>query len=432
MERLISIFGCFVLLGIAWLLSNNKRQIKYRVVIWGLLLQLIFAVLILKTTPGKAVFVYARAAVLKLLSFTDVGAQFLFGNLYLADDGIVQGLNQYGQYPGPFQLWDPGTQGFVNIGVSFAIHVLPTIIFFASLMSILYHLGIMQKLVEGVAWVMSRTMGTSGAESLSVASNIFVGQTEAPLVVRPFIAKMTQSELMTVMCGGFATIAGGVMAAYVRFGADAGHLMAASVMSAPAAIVMAKIIFPETEESLTKGHSKVSIEKSSVNVVDAAANGAADGMKLALNVGAMLLAFYALVHLLDYGLISITGLFGAEHFGLKELLGYAFAPLALVMGVESGDVLRFGYLLGMKISLNEFVAFVELGNSVTTISPRSFILATYALCGFANFSSIAIQIGGIGGIAPERKGDLAKLGLKAMIGGALASWLTASIAGILI
>ncbi len=428
MERLISFFGCFVLLGIAWLLSNNKRQINYRIVIWGLLLQLIFAVIILHTTPGQTVFVYAKAAITKLLSFTDIGAQFIFGNLYLADEGIVKGLNM----PGPYQLWDPSTQSFVNIGVIFAIHVLPTIIFFASLMSILYHLGIMQKIVQGFAWVMAKTMGTSGAESLSVASNVFVGQTEAPLVIRPFVEKMTESELTAVMTGGFATIAGGVMAAYVRFGADAGHLMAASVMSAPAALVMAKIIFPETKKTETTGEAKISVEKNTVNVVDAAASGAADGLKLALNVGAMLMAFYALIHLLDYGVVNIVGVFGVEDFGLKKILGYAFAPLALVMGVEAGDALNFGYLLGTKVALNEFVAFVQLGQWADTLSPRSFTIGTYALCGFANFSSIAIQIGGIGGIAPSRKHDIAKLGLKAMIGGALASWLTATIAGILL
>ncbi len=428
MERVISAFGCFVLLGIAWLISNNKKNINYRVVFWGLGLQLIFAVLILKTGPGQAVFFYAKAAIMKLLSFTDIGAQFMFGNLYLGDQGIVDGLKM----EGPFQLWNPQTQNYVNIGIVFAFHVLPTIVFFAALMSILYHVGIMQKMVQGVAWVMAKTMGTSGAESLSVASNIFVGQTEAPLVIKPFVAKMTNSELMTIMTGGFATIAGGVMAAYVRFGADAGHLMAASVMSAPAAIVMAKIIFPETEESATKGDAKISIEKSSINVVDAAANGAADGLKLALNVGAMLMAFYALVHLLDYGFLKTFSLFGLEDFGLKKILGFLFAPIALVMGVESADALNFGYLLGTKVALNEFVAFIELGQWKDTLSPRSFTIGTYALCGFANFSSIAIQMGGIGGIAPERKHDLAKIGLKAMIGGALASWLTASIAGILL
>ena len=429
MERLISVLGCFVLLSIAWLLSNNKRAINYRLVLWGLFLQLIFAVIILKTSPGQAVFFAAKTVVTKLLSFTDIGADFLFGKLYRSDPGIVESL---GSDQGPYQVWDAASGQYVDIGVSFAIHVLPTIIFFAALMSILYHLGIMQRLVKGVAWVMARFMGASGAESLSIASNIFVGQTEAPLVIRPFVNKMTMSELMTVMSGGFATIAGGVMAAYVRFGADAGHLMAASVMSAPAALVMAKIMFPETDTPETMGEVKMKIEKNTVNVVDAAANGAADGLKLALNVGAMLLAFYALIHLLDFGLVKIGGLFGAEDFGLKQVLGYAFAPLALVMGVEISDVLNIGYLLGTKVALNEFVAFVELGQWRDQISPRSFTIATYALCGFANFSSIAIQIGGIGGIAPGRRHDLAKLGVRAMFAGALASWLTACIAGILL
>jgi CNT family concentrative nucleoside transporter len=428
MERVISIVGVFVLLGIAWLLSNNKRQINYRVVLWGLLLQLVFAVIILKTSPGQSVFFYAKAAVTKLLSFTDAGASFLFGNLYRGDGDLVQALGG----DGPFQFRDANTGDFVNVGVIFAIHVLPTIIFFASLMSVLYHLGVMQRIVQGVAWVMARFMGTSGAESLSVASNIFVGQTEAPLLIRPYVSTMTMSELMAVMTGGFATIAGGVMAAYVRFGVDAGHLMAASVMSAPAALVMAKIIFPETEEPKTKGEVKISIEKTTANVVDAAASGAADGLKLAVNVGAMLMAFIALVAMLDFFLLKIGLLVGFDNLSLKQVLGYVFAPLALVMGVETADVLRFGYLLGTKISINEFVAYVQLGQWQEQLSPRSFTIATYALCGFANFSSIAIQIGGIGGVAPNRKHDLARIGLKAMIGGALASWLTATIAGILI
>jgi CNT family concentrative nucleoside transporter len=429
MERLVSLLGCFVLLSIAWLLSNNKRAINYRLVLWGIFLQVIFAFIILKTAPGKAIFFYAKAGVTKLLSFTDIGAEFIFGNLYRGDPDVVRGL---GDGSGPYQIWDPAAGQFVNIGTSFAMHVLPTIIFFASLMAILYHFGIMQRLVKGFAWVMARFMGTSGAESLSVASNIFVGQTEAPLVIRPFVDKMTLSELMAVMTGGFATIAGGVMAAYVRFGADAGHLMAASVMSAPAALVMAKIMFPETGTPKTMGDVGMQIEKKTVNVVDAAASGAAEGLKLAFNVGAMLLAFYALIHLLDFGLGKVGSLFGAEAFGLRQVLGYAFAPLALVMGIEMGDVLNVGYLLGTKISLNEFVAFVQLGQWREQLSPRSFTIATYALCGFANFSSIAIQIGGIGGIAPERRHDLARLGLRAMFAGALASWLTASLAGILI
>jgi CNT family concentrative nucleoside transporter len=290
----------------------------------------------------------------------------------------------------------------------------------------------MQRVVQGVAWVMARFMGTSGAESLSVASNIFVGQTEAPLLIRPYVSTMTMSELMAVMTGGFATIAGGVMAAYVRFGVDAGHLMAASVMSAPAALVMAKIIFPETAEPKTKGEVKVSIEKTTANVVDAAASGAADGLKLAMNVGAMLLAFIALIAMLDFFFLKFGLIFGWENLSLKKVLGFIFSPIALVMGVETADIRDFGYLLGTKVAINEFVAYVQLGEWKDQLSPRSFTIATYALCGFANFSSIAIQIGGIGGIAPERKQDLARIGLKAMIGGALASWLTATIAGILI
>lgn len=428
MERLVSFVGVFVLLGIAWLLSNKKRQINYRVVLWGLLLQVVFAVIILKTTPGQAVFFYARAVITKLLSFTDAGASFLFGNLYRGDTDLVKALGG----GGPYQIRDSVSGDFINIGVVFAIHVLPTIIFFASLMSILYHLGVMQRVVQGVAWVMARFMGTSGAESLSVASNIFVGQTEAPLLVRPYVSMMTMSELMAVMTGGFATIAGGVMAAYVRFGVDAGHLMAASVMSAPAALVMAKIIFPETGEPKTKGEVKVNLEKTTANVVDAAASGAADGLKLAMNVGAMLLAFIALIAMLDFFLFKIGDVFGLADMSLKKILGYVFAPIALVMGVETADVLHFGYLLGTKVSINEFVAYVQLGEWKDQLSPRTFTIGTYALCGFANFSSIAIQIGGIGGIAPERKQDLARIGLKAMIGGALASWLTATIAGILI
>ncbi len=428
MERLVSFVGVFVLLGIAWLLSNNKRQINYRVVLWGVLLQVVFAVIILKTTPGQAVFFYAKAAITKLLSFTDAGASFLFGNLYRGDTDLVKALGG----GGPFQIRDSVSGDFINIGIVFAIHVLPTIIFFASLMSILYHLGVMQRVVQGVAWVMARFMGTSGAESLSVASNIFVGQTEAPLLIRPYVSTMTLSELMAVMTGGFATIAGGVMAAYVRFGVDAGHLMAASVMSAPAALVMAKIIFPETEEPKTKGEVKVSIEKTTANVVDAAASGAADGLKLAMNVGAMLLAFIALIAMLDFFFLKFGLLFGWENLSLKKVLGFIFSPIALVMGVETADIRDFGYLLGTKVAINEFVAYVQLGEWKDQLSPRSFTIATYALCGFANFSSIAIQIGGIGGIAPERKHDLARIGLKAMIGGALASWLTATIAGILI
>ncbi len=420
-ERLISVVGMVVLLGIAYLLSNNRKAVNFRTVIFGISLQLIFAVIILRTTPGRWLFEGARSAIARLLSFTDFGAGFLFGNLYKATPEIVKELGG----PGPVQVIDGSSGNPVELGIIFAIHVLPTIIFFSSLMSVLYHLGVMQRLVEGFAWVMAKTMRTSGSESLSAASNIFVGQTEAPLVVRPYVSTMTMSELMAIMTGGFATVAGGVMAAYVRFGIDAGHLLAASVMSAPAALVMAKLMYPETEESKTAGHVKMRLEKTTANVIDAAAAGAADGLKLAANVGAMLLAFIALIAMINYGL-------GFVGLSLKQVLGYVFSPLALVMGVPWQDALNFGYLLGTKISINEFVAYVDLSAMKDNITPRTFTIATYALCGFANFSSIAIQIGGISSIAPGRRQDLSRLGLRAMLAGALASWLTATIAGILI
>lgn len=436
-QRFIGVIGIFVLLGLAWLLSNNKKKINFRVVGWGLSLQLLFALIILKTGPGKAVFFYAKSAITKLLSFTDEGASFLFGNIYRGDPGVISGLG--GQ--GPFQIMDGTTGQFVDIGIIFAFHILPTIIFFASLMAILYHLGVMQRIVHGMAWIMSKFMGTSGAESLSAAGNVFVGQTEAPLLIKPYVSEMTNSELMAIMVGGFATIAGGVMAAYVRFGVDAGHLMAASVMSAPAALVVAKIMYPEMQEPKTKGGVKLEIERKTANVVDAAASGAADGLKLALNVGAMLMAFIALIGMLNFLLGKVDDLVNLITFhqtsfawdlSLKKIFGVIFAPLSFCMGVDSKDIIEFGNLLGTKISINELVAYVELANLKGTLSDRSFTIGTYALCGFANFSSIAIQIGGIGGIAPERRSDLAKIGIKAMLGGAIASWLTATIAGILI
>ncbi len=436
-QRITAFFGIFVLLGIAWLLSNNKKKINFRIVIWGLVLQLIFAVLILKTGPGQSVFFFARAFITKLLSFTDVGASFLFGNIYLGDPDVVQNVGA----SGTLQVWDSASEKFVNIGIIFAFHILPTIIFFASLMGVLYHLGVMQKVVQFMAWIMAKTMGTSGAESLSAAGNIFVGQTEAPLLIKPYVSDMTRSELMAIMVCGFATIAGGVMAAYVRFGVDAGHLMAASVMSAPAALVVAKIMYPETEESKTKGIVKLDVEKKTANIIDAAANGAADGLRLALNVGAMLMAFIALIAMIDFflgkvddivNIITFNQLNVEWNLNLKTIFGIIFAPLAFMMGVDPKDIFQFGNLLGTKISINELVAYVELTALKGAISERSFIIGTYALCGFANFSSIAIQIGGIGGIAPERRGDLAKIGLKAMFGGAIASWLTATIAGILL
>lgn len=421
MERFVSILGIMVLLGIAWLLSNNRRKINYRVVVVGLGLQWIFALLILKTAPGKVVFQVARVAIAKVLGFTDHGAAFLFNNLYRGVDGVVDEIGG----GGPYGVIDLATGATVPIGTIFAFHVLTTIIFFASLMGVLYHLGVMQKIVSAFAWVMQKTLRTSGAETLSAAANIFVGQTEAPLVIRPYISKMTQSELMAVMTCGFATVAGGVLAAYVRFGVDAGHLLAASVMSAPAALVIAKIILPETETPATSGSVKVAFEKKTANVIDAAAGGAADGLRLALNVGAMLLAFIALVAMLDFFL-------GFLNTSLQEIFGWVFSPIAWCMGVPAKDATAVGNLLGTKIAINEFMAYIDLSRIKDTLSDRSIVISTYALCGFANLSSIAIQIGGISGIAPERRGDLARIGLKAMIAGALASWMTACIAGTLL
>jgi CNT family concentrative nucleoside transporter len=419
--RLISFLGLFIFLGIAVLISNNRKRINLRTVSFGIGLQVLFALIILKTTPGAYVFNIARQVITRLLSFADHGAEFLFGNLYRGDPGVVENLGG----GGPYQILEGSTQSFVNLGQIFAFHVLPTIIFFASLMAILYHLGIMQRIVKFMALIMTRLMGVSGAESLSAASNVFVGQTEAPLVVRPYLSKMTNSELMAIMTGGFATVAGGVMAAYVRFGIDAGHLFAASVMSAPAALVIAKIIFPETQTSQTAGRVQLKVEKDTVNVIDAASSGATSGLKLAANVGAMLLAFISIIALLNF----ILGLF---HTNLNDILGWIFSPLAFCMGVDFKDLFDVGHLLGAKVAINEFVAFTDLASLKSSLTPRSFTICTYALCGFANFSSIAIQIGGIGALAPERRHDLARLGLRAMFGGALASWMTAAIAGILL
>ncbi len=424
-HNLVSVFGIAVILALAWLAGGGRRRFPWRVAGWGLGLQLIFALLLLRTPWGNAFFAGARVAVARVLGFTDAGTSFLFGNLFRGNEGLVQYV-QPGPEGGYVQIMNSATGELMPLGTIFAIHILPTVIFFSSLMAILYHLGVMQMLIRGMARVMQRTMGTSGSESLSCAANVFVGQTEAPLVIRPYIKTMTNSELMAVMCGGFSTVAGGVMAAYVRFGVDAGHLLAASVMSAPAALVIAKIMLPETETSDTAGSVKLDVPKEYANLIDAAAGGAGVGLKLAANIGAMLLAFVALVAMINAGL----GLAGTS---LQEVFGFVFAPVAWVMGVPWGEASTFGNLLGTKIAVNEFLGYIELQNAITagSLSPRSIVIATYALCGFANFSSIAIQIGGIGGIAPERRSDVARLGLRAMFGGALASWLTATIAGIL-
>ncbi|MGD8279179.1 MAG: nucleoside transporter C-terminal domain-containing protein, partial [Gemmatimonadota bacterium] len=418
----------------------------WRVVLWGTTLQFAFALFILRTPLGEQIFSAASDVVVALLGFTVEGAKFIFGDLVW--NNVPVGAGEAGT-----NVPMVPTAGTVaQTGAYFAFNVLPTIIFFSSLMTVLYYLGIMQKLVKGMAWVMMRTMRTSGAETLSAAGNIFLGQTEAPLLIKPFIEKMTLSELHTVMTGGFATVAGGVMAAYVgmlifHFPDIAGHLLAASVMSAPAAIVFGKLMFPETEVPETRDTLHTQVEKIDANLIDAAARGAGDGLKLAANVGAMLLAFIALIALLNAllgwlaGLVGLTGVLqGAgwldpgQAFNLESLLGWVLAPLAWLMGVPWADATTVGSLLGIKTVVNEFVAYLQLGDLLNSdvLSPRSIVIATYALCGFANFSSIAIQIGGIGGIAPSRRSDLARLGLRAMVAGTLAAFMTATIAGLLV
>jgi CNT family concentrative nucleoside transporter len=434
LDRLRSLVGLLVLTGLAWLLSvDRKRAIPWRIVGWGLGLQLLFALFILKTSMGAHLFDTANTVVVALLGFTVDGARFVFGNL--VDNNIPLGAGDAGN--GPFTA---AAGQVANTGSYFAFTVLPTIIFFSSLMTVLYHLGIMQMAVKGVAWVMQRTMGTSGAETLSAAGNIFVGQTEAPLLIKPFVEGMTRSELMAVMTAGFATVAGGVMAAYVGmlllyFPDIAGHLMAASVMSAPAALVVAKLMVPETETPLTANSLEVSVDRPDVNVIDAAARGASEGLFLALNVGAMLLAFVALISLFNGAIGWIGGQAGFEGLTLEVMLGWVLSPLAWLMGVSWADAPTVGSLLGAKTVLNEFFAYIQLAGVLggeRGLEPRSVVIVTYALCGFANFSSIAIQLGGIGGIAPSRRHDLSRLGLRAMIGGTIAAFMTATVAGMIL
>ncbi len=430
------ILGLTVILGLAYLLSSDRRHINWRTVGAGLLLQIILAVFILKGEEmgawfaplgwPKAFFAWVSSFFVLVLNFTTEGARFVFGNLALS----------------------PGTED--SMGFFFAFQVLPTIIFFSSLMAVLYHLGIMQRIVQGMAWLVSRTLGTSGAESLSVSANIFVGQTEAPLVIRPYLEKMTRSELMAIMTGGMATIAGGVMAAYIQLLGDpyaqarglaldvarlqfAEHLLGASVMAAPAALLLAKILIPETGQPVTAGSVRISIERTTRNVIDAAAAGASDGLKLALNVGAMLIAFIALIAMLNHFLGWTGGLVGVE-LSLERLFGWTLAPVAWLIGVPWSDAAQFGALVGTKLVVNEFVAYLNLATLIgqNALSEKATVMATFALCGFANFSSIAIQIGGIGPLAPSRISELAALGLRAVLAGTLANMMTATIAGVLI
>ncbi len=432
--RLRSVLGLLTLLGLAWVFSVDRKNTAWRVILWGVGLQLLFALFILKTPVGGQIFAGMNTVIVSLLGFTVEGARFVFGELVY--NNVPMGLGEAGTN-GPVEAI-PGQ--VAQTGASFAFNVLPTIIFFSSLMTVLYHLGIMQWVVRGAAWIMQKTMGTSGAETLSAAGNIFVGQTEAPLLVRPFLEKMTMSELHVVMTGGFATVAGGVLAAFVGmlvayFPDIAGHLMAASVMSAPAALVMAKLMYPESEEPATRGSLKMELERPDVNVIDAAARGASDGLKLALNVGAMLLAFIALISLFNALIGWVGGVVGMEGLSLELIFGWILAPLAWLMGVPWADAVTVGSLMGMKTILNEFVAYLQLSDILqqgTALSPRSVVISIYALSGFANFSSIAIQLGGIGPIAPSRRHDLSRLGFRAMVAGSLAAFMTATIAGMIL
>ena len=417
MERFISLLGLLVFIGLAWLMSSHKRRFPWRIVGGGLVLQFVVALLILKTAPGQSLFAGLGIFFQAIINCTDAGTAFLF-DLY----------PQPGDQPLPpqYTLWR-----------CFAFGVLPTIILFSSLMSILYYLGIMQRIVSFFALIMQKTLGTSGAETLSAAANIFVGQTEAPLVVRPYISEMTLSELNVVMVGGFATIAGGVLAIFIRIGIDAGHLITASVISAPSALLIAKVMQPETEHSRSVGHVEIEVESKSVNVIEAAAEGASTGMQLAINVAAMLIAFVALVAVIDLGVGWLGTLFGYEGeavWSLNQLFGMLFAPFAWLIGIPWKQCQDAGSLLGTKMVVNEVLAYYQLVEAAEkeTLDPRSVTLLTYAMCGFANFGSIGIQIGGIGGIAPERRSDLAKLGLRAMLGGTLAAFMTACVAGILL
>jgi CNT family concentrative nucleoside transporter len=406
------IFGAVVILGIAYACSNNRRAINWKTVAWGISLQVIFALIVLKTAIGQRVFTTLGDAITRLLSFSAIGSDFVFGAL------------------GTQAVWSRVTAATLGADAPrytliFAFQVLPTIIFIAALFAILYYFGVMQLIVRVFAVVMHRVMGASGAESLNVAASIFMGQTEAPLTIRPYLPEMTQSELMTVMTSGMAHISGGIMAAYILFGIEAKHLLTAVIMTAPGTIMMAKMLVPETEVPKTMGSVKLEIERTDVNVIDAAGRGTSEGLQLALNVGAMLISFLALIAL-------VNAMLGYAHLSLEQIFGWVFAPVAWAMGVPWRDAPFIGNLLGTRMAVNEFVAYSKLGPMKASLDPKSFTIATFALCGFANFSSIGIQIGGIGALAPNRRHDLARLGLRAMFAGTLANFMTATIAGFLL
>ena len=419
LTRLQPLVGLAGILGLAYLLSTNRRAISPRVVIWGLSLQVLFALIVVKTEAGIRVFSLLGDRIQKLLSYSVEGSRFVFGPL------------------GDVAVWSKvmnnvlGAEGG-QYAVIFAFQILPTIIFIAALFAILYFIGVMQVIVRLFAVVMNKVMGASGAESLNVAASIFMGQTEAPLTIRPFLPRMTQSELMTVMTSGMAHISGGIMAAYIAFGIEAKHLLTAVIMTAPGTLMMAKMFVPETETPETRGTVKLEIEKTDVNVIDAAGRGTAEGLHLAMNVGAMLISFVAMIFLVNGILGSIGDAVGIPGFSMQMIFGWVFAPVAWSLGVPWKDAAVVGNLLGTRMVLNEFIAFAQLGGLKDSLDPRSFTIATFALCGFANFASIGMQIGGIGALAPTRRSDLARLGMRAMLAGTLANFVTAIIVGFLL
>lgn len=432
-ERLVGFLGIAVMIAIAYAMSENRKAISWRLVGMALVLQAVFAVLVLKTTAGILFFGKVGGVVDALLAFTEEGARFIFGNL--VHSNVPVGT------PRPDGSLDTTAALVANTGAFFAFNVLPTIIFLSSLMALLYHLHIMQPVVKGIAWIMQRTLKTSGAETLSASANIFLGQTEAPLVVKPYIATMTRSELFNVMVCGFATAAGGVLAAYTLMLRDvipnvAGHLLAATILQTPAAILLAKVMVPETEVPVTQGTTHVEVEEATTNAVEAAAAGASDGVGLALNVAGMLMAFIALVALVNAVVGWMGGWFGYPALSLQVLMGLALRPLAWVMGVPWSETGYVGGIIGLKTVLNEFIAFGTFASDMragtVALSPRTQVIVSYAVVGFANFSSIAIQIGGIGGMAPTRRADVSRMGLRGMIAGNLAAFMSACWAGILL
>lgn len=409
MERLIGLLGLVFLLAVAWLVSSNRAAIRWKTVLWGLVLQVVFALFVLKLDFGAQALAAVAKGVTRLISFADEGSGFIFGWL----------------------VTDPDPQRFV-----FAFKVLPIVIFISSFFTCLYYLGIMQLIVLGMARIMTRFMGVSGSESLAAAANVFMGQTEAPIVIAPYIPEMTRSELMALMTGGMATVSGAILGGYISLGINAEYLISASVMAAPASLVMAKMIIPETELSKTAGKVTLKIERTDANLIDAAARGAGQGAILAVNIAAMLVAFIAIIYLINGVLSGAGAMLGLEQvlgrkLTLQLILGYMVAPVAFILGVPWSDASTVGQLIGLKIVLNEFIAYVDLAAMREALNPKSEMIATYALCGFANFSSIGIQIGGIGGLAPMRKSDLARLGLRAVLAGLMASLMTATIAGML-